>query len=81
MIEHFKTEPDKSLGVVAFNSSQKEAIEDALDEEMQSDKDLMPLRDPERKDPFFIKSLENVQGDERDVIMISMGYGKLKMEK
>lgn len=76
IVKHFKTEPEKSLGVVSLNSSQKEAIEDALEEELQTQKDLMPLRDPERKEAFFVKSLENVQGDERDVIMISMGYGK-----
>lgn len=76
VVKHFKTEPEKSLGVVSLNSSQKEAIEDALEEEMQNQKDLLPLMDPENPDAFFVKSLENVQGDERDVIMISVGYAK-----
>ncbi len=76
IIQHFKSEPDKTLGVVAFNSSQKEAIEDALEEELQTHKTLTALMDPEKSEPFFIKSLENVQGDERDVIIISVGYGK-----
>ncbi len=78
IVKHFKTEPEKTLGVVALNSSQKEAIQEALEEELQQteNKDLAPLLDPERTNPFFVKSLENVQGDERDVIMISIGYGK-----
>lgn len=76
IIEHFKSEPEKSLGVVSLNSSQKEAIEDALEEELQNKKDLLPFMDPENNDAFFVKSLENVQGDERDVIIISMGYAK-----
>ena len=76
IIHQFKTEPEKTLGVVAFNTSQKEAIEDALDEELQSCRELVPLMDPERAEAFFVKSLENVQGDERDVIIISVGYGK-----
>jgi len=76
IVEQLKSEPEKTLGVVAFNSSQKEAIEDALEEELQTQKNLAALLDPERKEAFFIKSLENVQGDERDVIIISVGYGK-----
>jgi len=76
IIKHFKTEPSKSLGVVALNASQKEAIENALEEELLNNTDLLPFVDSEKNDAFFIKSLENVQGDERDVIMISIGYGK-----
>ncbi|MFA5751065.1 MAG: DUF4011 domain-containing protein [Candidatus Paceibacterota bacterium] len=76
VIEHFKSEPEKSLGVVSLNSSQKEAIEDALEEELHNHKDLLPFLDSERNDAFFVKSLENVQGDERDVIIISVGYAK-----
>ncbi|MFA6386751.1 MAG: DUF4011 domain-containing protein [Candidatus Paceibacterota bacterium] len=76
IIEHFKKEPERSLGVVSLNSSQKEAIEDALEEEMHNNKDLMKYLNPEDKDAFFVKSLESVQGDERDVIIISVGYAK-----
>ncbi|MBI2589626.1 DUF3320 domain-containing protein [Candidatus Berkelbacteria bacterium] len=76
IIEQLKSEPEKTLGVVSFNASQKEAIEDALEEELQTHKDLTALMDPERAEAFFVKSLENVQGDERDVIIISVGYGK-----
>lgn len=75
-IEHFEHFPEKSLGIVALNSSQKEAIEDCINEEVASRQELQPYFDPSRENGFFVKSLESVQGDERDVIMISIGYGK-----
>lgn len=75
-IEHFKKSPDKSLGVVALNATQREAIEEALDEERAQHSELEPLFSSSREEPFFIKSLENVQGDERDAMIISIGYGK-----
>jgi len=68
--------PDRSMGVAALNVSQKEAIEDALEESLALRADLRArLFDEEAPEPFFIKSLENVQGDERDTIIISTGYG------
>jgi very-short-patch-repair endonuclease len=76
VVEHFIKFPERSLGVVALNASQREAIEDALNDELQEKPELLPLRDSSRQEAFFIKSLENVQGDERDVIIISVGYGK-----
>lgn len=76
-IEHFTKYPERSLGIVALNSSQKEAIEDSINEELAERPDLQPFFDTSRQnEPFFVKSLENVQGDERDVILISVGYGK-----
>jgi very-short-patch-repair endonuclease/DNA polymerase III delta prime subunit len=75
-IEHFKKFPDKSLGVVALNTTQREAIEEALDEERAQHLELEPFFSSLREEPFFVKSLENVQGDERDVMIISVGYGK-----
>ena len=75
VIEHFEHFPERSLGVVAMNANQREAIEDAISEELQDRPDLAPLLD-EGQEPFFVKSLENVQGDERDAMVISVGYGK-----
>ena len=75
IIDHLKTEPEKSLGVIAFNSSQQEAIEDELFSRQRKSSMIRDLFAKENKEPFFIKNLENVQGDERDVIFISMGYG------
>jgi len=75
-IEHFAKFPERSLGIVALNTYQREAIEDSISEELSRRPDLLPFFDSSRQEPFFVKSLENVQGDERDVIIISVGYGK-----
>ncbi len=75
-LEHFEQHPDRSLGVVALNSSQKEAIEEALEEELASRPDLAPMLDCSNTESMFVKSLENVQGDERDTMIISVGYGR-----
>lgn len=75
-IEHFKKFPEKSIGIVALNTYQREAIEDAFNEELLERPELLPFCDASRQEAFFIKSLESVQGDERDVIIISVGYGK-----
>jgi very-short-patch-repair endonuclease len=76
VIEHFTRFPNRSLGVVAMNASQKEAIEDAIAEVLETRPHILPLMDSSLHEPFFVKSLENVQGDERDTMMISIGYGK-----
>lgn len=76
VVRHLDKHPDWSLGVAAMNTSQKEAIEDALDEALLMRADLRErLACQAGQEPFFIKSLENVQGDERDTIIISVGYG------
>jgi very-short-patch-repair endonuclease len=66
--------PKHSVGVVTFNSIQQGLIEDLLDEAFRQDSELEQLAS-QLKEPIFIKNLENVQGDERDVILFSIGYG------
>lgn len=69
--------PHESLGLVAMNATQSEEIEMQLDQRLRDDpiaRDAFE-RNRELDEPLFIKNLENVQGDERDVIMISMTYG------
>lgn len=75
-IEQLDRYPERSIGVVAMNATQREAIQDALEELILERPDLAPLLDSARPEPFFIKALENVQGDERDTMIISVGYGK-----
>ena len=75
-LEHFERDPDRSLGIVALNLSQKDAIEDAISEALLSRPDLSTFFDQGRHEGVFIKSLENVQGDERDTMIISVGYGR-----
>lgn len=63
-----------SLGVVTFSSPQQNLIDDMLFEEFQKHPELEEL-DRNSREPIFVKNLENVQGDERDVILFSVGYG------
>lgn len=76
IIEQLQIYPQRSLGVVALNATQREAIEDAVNERISSRPELQPLLSDERAEPYFVKSLENVQGDERDTMIISVGYAK-----
>jgi very-short-patch-repair endonuclease len=74
IIAHHRTRPEVSLGVIAFNSTQQQAIEDVLHERRRQDAELDALFNVGATEPMFIKNLESVQGDERDVIVLSMGY-------
>lgn len=76
VVEHFRGKPDKSLGVIAFNATQQQAIEDAIYDLRRSSPVIDVLLKESTHEPLFIKNLENVQGDERDVILLSFGYGK-----
>jgi len=71
-----KTHPDKSLGIVTFNEAQKDAITERIENARLSDQTCEAFFNDERNEPFFVKNLESVQGDERDVIVFSIGYGK-----
>ena len=64
----------QSLGVVTFNISQQHLIDDLLTEAFARDPELEKWAYG-REEPLFIKNLENVQGDERDVILFSIGFG------
>ncbi|OFV93021.1 MAG: hypothetical protein A3F68_09325 [Acidobacteria bacterium RIFCSPLOWO2_12_FULL_54_10] len=79
IIHHFQRYRDKSLGVAAFNKRQAEEIELILDRARLEDPAIDELISRnEAEEPLFIKNLENVQGDERDVIFISTTYGPEK---
>ncbi len=67
--------PDLSLGVVTFSVAQAEAIEAAVERAAAEHPGLDRLLDGDRLNGFFVKSLESVQGDERDVMIFSIGYG------
>lgn len=75
VVEHFRRCPGKSLGVGAFSIKQQQAIDTEIE--------LMRRRNPgmdrffarDREEHFFVKNLETIQGDERDVIFLSIGYG------
>ena len=63
------------LGVITFNLRQQLAVLDELMELRKSRPDLEPFFREDRPEPFFVKNLENVQGDERDRIILSVAYG------
>lgn len=75
MIAHAQRTPQLTLGIGTFSVAQRDAILDELE--------LLRRDHPETEDffsttsgePWFVKNLENIQGDERDVILISVGYG------
>jgi hypothetical protein len=76
VIEHAKNHPDMSLGVVAFSTAQMQAIQQSLETARRKMPEVEMFFKAHPHEPFFVKNLENVQGDERDVIFISIGYGR-----
>lgn len=64
-----------SIGVVTFSQAQRDLIADLLEAERRNHPEIERFFDPENPDRVFIKNLENVQGDERDAIFFSVGYG------
>ncbi|HEY1112990.1 MAG TPA: DUF3320 domain-containing protein [Chitinophagaceae bacterium] len=76
VLEHARKHPRLSLGVVAFSTAQRQAIQDALELRRKQNPDTEVFFKAHPDEPFFVKNLENVQGDERDVIFISIGYGR-----
>jgi hypothetical protein len=73
--QHARNCPDLSLGVVAFSKSQSNTLTEALEFERRRDPILDAFLREGRAEDVFVKNIENVQGDERDVILISVGYG------
>ena len=74
---------NETIGVITFNSTQRDSIENLIDEELfkrsryQKEFETELFRSEEGEDKsLFVKNIENVQGDERDIIIFSMGYGK-----
>jgi very-short-patch-repair endonuclease len=104
VLEHARTRPEESLGVIALGIKHAERIDEALRAALAEDPAQPDPDDPEteiteaeriaaeraeaerarleeffaedKPEPFFVKNLERVQGDERDAIILSIGYGK-----
>lgn len=77
VIAFMKEHPKKSLGIVALNAIQRDLIEHKLDHAISKSSDAMDYRRRSMNslEPLFVKNLETVQGDERDVIFISTVFG------
>lgn len=74
--KHIEEYPKRSLGVVAFSIKQQELIEALLLKRREDNPRHEKFFAAERPEPFFIKNLETVQGDERDTIIFSIAYAK-----
>ncbi len=72
--QHLLLGNTKSIGVVTFSQTQQTLIEDLLQQLFQGSPQLEEFA-MNTEEPIFIKNLENVQGDERDIILFSIGYG------
>ena len=73
-IKRMQQTPERSVGIVAFSKQQSDLIEDTLEQRLAEHPDL-EIQNREANEPLFVKNLENVQGDERDIILFSVGYG------
>jgi hypothetical protein len=68
--------PDDSVGVVTFSTTQRDEVLDAIDARRRDGDPFAARFDTDALEPVFVKNLEAVQGDERDVILFSVGYGR-----
>ncbi|WP_160149379.1 DUF4011 domain-containing protein [Roseiconus lacunae] len=76
VLEHARRHPELSLGVATFSAAQRDAIRDEIERRRKEDDSVEQFFNAGGVEPFFVKSLENVQGDQRDVIFISIGYAR-----
>lgn len=77
VVDHILHQPDQSLGVVALNIRQRDLIAELLDDRLKTITSAQAFRDKwiDQGLGLFVKNLENVQGDERDAIIISTTFG------
>ncbi|MDR2132484.1 MAG: DUF4011 domain-containing protein [Clostridiales Family XIII bacterium] len=78
---HIDRTPDRSLGVVAFSEGQQKTIVLELEKFREQHPEYENFFTEGGEDEFFVKNLENVQGDERDTILFSVGYAKTKEQR
>jgi len=76
ILRHAREHPDESLGVIAMGIKHALRIDEALRARLRNHSDLDAFFAEDREEAFFVKNLERVQGDERDAIILTIGYGK-----
>lgn len=79
--EHIDKYPERSLGIIAFSEKQQNAISLEIHRFRERNPEYESFFAEGKEDEFFVKNLENVQGDERDTIFFSVGYAKTKEQK
>jgi very-short-patch-repair endonuclease/DNA polymerase III delta prime subunit len=75
VLNHIQKSPGQSLGIIAFSEAQADAIQEQI-EILGRDYPSLDAFCRDNSSQFFLKALENVQGDERDVILLSVGYAR-----
>lgn len=75
VVKQLKAKSNLTVGIVTFNAEQQSLIENLLDEERRKHAWIEPYFADSELEPVFVKNLESVQGDERDIIYFSMTYG------
>jgi hypothetical protein len=73
--EHARVTPSHSVGIVTFSFAQRNIITELLEARRRQDATLDEFLREGQAEDLFVKNIENVQGDERDVILVSIGYG------
>lgn len=76
IFEHVRSYPHRSMGVITFSEAQMRCVENELIHRRLEHPEYEEFFAEGKEESFFIKNLENVQGDERDVILLSIGYAK-----
>jgi very-short-patch-repair endonuclease len=76
VLEHAENRPHETLGVIAMGLPHALRVEAAVDRAMQERPELAEFFDTQKPERFFVKNLERVQGDEREAIILTVGYGK-----
>lgn len=79
--DHIDRHPERSLGIIAFSEKQQQAIALEIQRFREQNPEYEDFFVEGKDDEFFIKNLENVQGDERDTIFFSVGYAKTKEQR
>ena len=73
-------QPGKTIGIITFNAKQQTKIQDLIDKKLTEDQEFNSVYNQvmakDLDERVFIKNIENVQGDERDIILFSIGYAK-----
>ena len=81
ILDHAERRPHESLGVIAFGHKHAHRIEEFLRLACKERPELDQFFGEEGEEPFFVKNLERVQGDERDAIILTVGYGRTQEGK
>jgi very-short-patch-repair endonuclease len=76
IVQHAILRPNESLGVITMGITHAERIDLALRAVLSARPELHGFFAENAPEPFFVKNLERVQGDERDAVILSIGYGK-----